>query len=83
MTTSGVSAAPTARAESVSFTADTLVVRLKDGRIVSARLDAFPCLRDATAGQRARWELTGRGIGIHWTDLDEDISVAGLLGLSD
>ena len=83
MSTSGVSVAPTARAETVSFTADALVVHLKDGRVVSAPLDSFPRLRDATAAQRARWELIGRGIGIHWTELDEDISVAGLLGLTD
>ena len=83
MSTSGVSAPPTARAETVSFTADTLVVRLKDGRVVSALLDSFPRLRDATAAQRARWELIGRVIGIHGTDLDEDISVAALLGLTD
>jgi len=83
MSTSGVSAPPTARAETVSFTANTLVVRLKDGRIVRASLDSFPRLRDATAAQRARWELIGRGIGIHWPQLDEDVSVAGLLGLTD
>jgi hypothetical protein len=39
----------------------------------------FPTLRDATATQRNNWRLIGRGVGIHWEDLDEDISVAGLL----
>ena len=83
MSTSGVHPPPTARAETVSFTANELVVHLKDGRVVSAPLDALPRLRDATAAQRARWELIGRGIGIHWTELDENVSVASLLGLTD
>jgi len=40
-------------------------------------------LRDATPEQRSRWELIGPGFGIHWPEIDEDISVAGLLGLPD
>jgi len=58
---------------------DLLRVRLSDGREVSVPLEWFPRLRDATEEQRANWRLIGRGIGIHWEDIDEDISVAGLL----
>jgi len=46
-------------------------------------LECFPRFRDATPETRKRWELIGRGLGIHWPDLDEDLSVAGLLGLPD
>lgn len=57
-----------------------LRVVLADGREVSAPLEWFPRLRDATPAQRAHWRLIGRGKGIHWPDLDEDVSVRGLLG---
>ena len=80
--TSHVSA-PAARAADVSFTEDALVVRLRDGRVLSIPLAWFPRLRDATNEQRSSWELTGDGIGLHWPALDEDLSVAGLLGLPD
>ena len=82
MSTSGVSA-PIARATDVTVTDDALVVRLRDGRALSVPLSWFPRLRDATVEQRSRWELSGEGTGIHWPALDEDISVAGLLGLPD
>lgn len=82
MSTSHVSA-PAARADDVTFTDDALVVRLRDGRVLSVPLAWFPRLRDATREQRSGWELTGDGIGLHWPELDEDISVAGLLGLPD
>ena len=58
---------------------DALVVQLSDGRQVSAPLEWFPRLRDATPEQRNNWRLIARGIGIHWEDVDEDISVASLL----
>ncbi|KJL33477.1 DUF2442 domain-containing protein [Microbacterium azadirachtae] len=54
-------------------------VRLLDGRTVSAPLSWFPRLAAATPAQRADWRLIGRGEGIHWPQLDEDLSVAGLL----
>lgn len=57
----------------------TLTVELVDGRSVSVPLLWFPRLVDATPAERANWRLIGRGEGIHWPDLDEDISVAGLL----
>lgn len=58
---------------------DALHVRLADGREISAPLEWFPRLRDASPEQRGRWRPIGGGVGIHWPDLDEDISVAGLL----
>lgn len=57
-----------------------LIVVLADGREVSAPLEWFPRLRDASPEQRSSWRFIGGGIGIHWEAIDEDISVAGLLG---
>ena len=54
-------------------------VFLLDGRQISVPLDWFPTLRTATGKQRKRWRLIGNGVGIHWPDLDEDISLAALL----
>lgn len=59
-----------------------LVVTLADGREVSAPLTWFPRLQKATATQRRKWRLIGKGVGIHWEDIDEDISVEGLLKAS-
>jgi hypothetical protein len=56
-----------------------LAVELRDGRTVSVPLLWFPRLVDGTPAERGNWRLIGRGQGIHWPDLDEDISVAGLL----
>lgn len=81
MNTSIVSA-PDARARSVEFGPNTLVVHLEDGRSLSAPLEWFPRLRDARPDQRENWRLIGAGVGIHWPDLDEDLSVGALLGLS-
>lgn len=67
------------RASDVVVTDDELVVSLSDGRRISVPLVWFPRLCKATPAQRSRWELLGQGEGIHWTDVDEDISVAGLL----
>ena len=64
----------------VSFTDDFLRVQLADGREVLAPLLWFPRLTQATAEQKANWELIGDGIGIHWPDVDEDIEVESLLG---
>ncbi|MDJ0766857.1 MAG: DUF2442 domain-containing protein [Myxococcota bacterium] len=63
----------------VRFTDAMLCVYLLDGREVSAPLEWFPKLRDATEEERNDWRLIGGGIGIHWETLDEDLSVAGLL----
>lgn len=64
---------------SVKFTDDSLVVSLADGRQVSAPLEWFPRLRMANSKQRKNWRLIGGGVGIHWEDVDEDISVRSLL----
>lgn len=62
---------------------DTLLrVTLADGRELAAPLEWFPRLRDASPEQRGHWRLIGRGQGIHWPDVDEDISVSSLLRLS-
>lgn len=58
---------------------DRLLVVLADGRELAAPLAWFPRLLDATESQRKNWRFIGRGQGIHWSDVDEDISVAGLL----
>jgi hypothetical protein len=68
-----------ARAAGVTFTQDELVVNLKDGRTISVPLAWFPRLLNATPTERSNWELLGEGEGIHWSDIDEDLSVAGLL----
>ena len=68
-----------ALAVNVSCTNDALKVVLSDGRTVAVPLAWFPRLLEATARQRADWELIGDGIGVHWDSIDEDISVASLL----
>ena len=59
----------------------SLRVMLTDGREIAVPFEYFPRLRDATPDQRSRWRLIGHGEGIHWEELDEDISVRGLLRL--
>ena len=63
----------------VSCSAHALDVTLADGRTISAPLAWFSRLLEATPYQRAKWELIGGGIGIHWEAIDEDISIASLL----
>ena len=58
---------------------EALVVDLSDGRVIAAPLAWFPRLLAGTPTQRANWEVAGGGYGLHWPDLDEDISVEGLL----
>ena len=58
---------------------DTLTVDLSDGRTISVPIDWFPRLVHATPQERDNWRLIGTGEGIHWPDLDEDLSVEGLL----
>lgn len=70
---------PVADAVDVSFTDDAVVVTLADARRVSAPLEWFPRLLRATPAQRDNWRLIGRGVGIHWEEIDEDISVRSLL----
>lgn len=66
-------------AEKVTVSDDTLSVDLSDGRSISVPLAWYPRLSHASSAERKRWRLIGRGLGIHWDDLDEDISVEGLL----
>ncbi|MBI2186152.1 MAG: DUF2442 domain-containing protein [Acidobacteria bacterium] len=68
-----------ARAQRVSVTDDSLVVDLLDGRIISVPLAWYPRLAHGTPAERSHWRFIGDGEGIHWPDLDEDISVEGLL----
>ena len=63
----------------VLVTEDTLSVELSDGRTISVPIEWYPRLVHGTPGERSNWRLIGRGQGIHWEDLDEDISVEGLL----
>ena len=71
----------TAIAIDVKVDSEMLQVYLSDGRIVSVPIEWFPKLRDASERERNSWHLIGGGIGIHWEDIDEDLSVAGLLQL--
>jgi hypothetical protein len=67
------------RVADVRVTDEALEVRLRDGRRISAPLFWFPRLAAASAAQRGNWEPAAAGHGIHWPDIDEDLSVAGLL----
>jgi hypothetical protein len=66
-------------AQDVKVTDDALIVVLNDGRTVSAPLSWYPRLAFGSPDERSHWELIGAGTGVHWPDLDEDISVEGLL----
>lgn len=63
----------------VSFTDHSMSVRLADGREVTIPLEWSPLLRNATPAERQRWRLIGGGVGLHWDDIDEDISINSLL----
>ena len=67
------------RVVDVSFDRDALSVRLKDGRTISVPLAWYPRLFQATAEQRRNWKIAGGGYGIHWPEIDEDLSTEGLL----
>ncbi|MFO1423008.1 MAG: DUF2442 domain-containing protein [Candidatus Competibacteraceae bacterium] len=66
-------------ATSLKFEEDTMWVQLADGRVIGVPLAWFPRLLRASSEQRLRFEISGGGQGLHWDELDEDISVAGLL----
>lgn len=66
-------------AEKVKITRNTLRVDLSDGRTIAVPLEWFPRLLNANDEERKNWRLIGSGQGIHWEDIDEDISVEGLL----
>jgi hypothetical protein len=63
----------------VSFDEAAVHFVLADGREISALLEWFPRLRDATPAQRVKWRLIGKGIGVHWPENDEDIAVCTLM----
>lgn len=67
------------RVAGVEFSEDSLTVRLMDGRSISVPLAWYPRLLNATAAQRTHWKIAGGGYGIHWADIDEDLSTEGLL----
>ena len=66
-------------AQDVKCSEDELIVSLIDGRSISVPLSWFPKLSDASKEQLKNWEILGNGEGIHWPEIDEDISVEGLL----
>jgi hypothetical protein len=70
---------PGLRVKDVRITEDELIVSIADGRTISVPLVWYPRLLHATVEQRARWELAGAGHGIHWPEIDEDLSTEGLL----
>ena len=63
----------------VQFTDDAFSVSLRDGRVITVPLVWYPRLLGATASQRENWKIAGGGFGIHWPDIDEDLSTEGLL----
>ncbi|OYW43966.1 MAG: hypothetical protein B7Z33_14120 [Sphingomonadales bacterium 12-68-11] len=67
------------RVSDVRCTADTLTVDLMDGRTISAPLAWYPRLAHGTPEQRGNWQVSAGGYGVHWPDLDEDLSTEGLL----
>ena len=72
-----------ALAASVEFDEEMMSVTLTDGRVIGVPLAWFPLLRDATPEQRARCAIGGGGTSLHWDEIDEDLSVAGLLAGAD
>ncbi len=67
------------RVAGVNFSSDSLSVTLRDGRVISVPLAWYPRLLHATPEQLNHWTIAGGGYGIHWPDLDEDLSTEGLL----
>jgi Protein of unknown function (DUF2442) len=72
-----------ALAKSVAFDDLMMHVTLLDGRVIGVPIIWFPLLRDATPEQRTKYEIGGGGISLHWEEIDEDISVAGLMAGAD
>jgi hypothetical protein len=67
------------RVADVKFTKEFLSVALKDGRVIAVPLAWYPRLLDASPAERKNWRVAGGGYGIHWPDIDEDLSTEGLL----
>jgi hypothetical protein len=66
-------------ATDIWFDQDKLYVNLSDGREIGIPLEWFPRLKNATPEQKSKWKLIGKGIGIHWSEIDEDIAVECLI----
>lgn len=79
MSISGVDRGAVPLARRVTCSGDALTVELADGRTLSVPLSWYPRLLHGLPAERSNWELIGEGDGIHWPDLDEDVSVEGLL----
>jgi len=69
--------------KSVRFHASRLYALLDDGREISVPLDRFPRLHGATAAERRNWQITAFGTAVRWPDLDEDVGLAGILGVPE
>jgi len=67
------------RVKNVHFTDETISVDLMDGRTITVPLVWYPRLLNATPEQRAKWRVSGGGYGIHWEEIDEDLSTEGML----
>ncbi len=67
------------RIQRVSFPNDSMTVEFSDGRTVSVPLSYFPRLQSALPSEREQWQLIGRGLGVHWEPVDEDLSVENIL----
>jgi hypothetical protein len=72
-----------ALAKSVNFDEEMMHVSLMDGRLMSVPIIWFPLLRQATPEQRSKYEIGGGGTSLHWPELDEDLSLAGLMAGAD
>jgi hypothetical protein len=79
MTSSAQSPDADIRVREVAVNEDELTVRLMDGRTLSVPVAWYPRLAEATPDQRADWQIAGGGYGIHWPQIDEDLSTEGLL----
>lgn len=67
------------RVKDVRLTEETISVDLMDGRTITVPLAWYPRLLNATSEQRAKWQVSGGGYGIHWEEIDEDLSTEGML----
>jgi len=70
---------PELRIENVAFSDEKLKVALSDGRLLLLPLEWYPTLEKATQSQRENWRLLGQGAGVHWPEIDEDLSLEGFL----
>ncbi len=73
----------TALAKTLEFDSDTMHVYFTDGRTLSVPLIWFPILNEASPEQRAKYEIGGGGVSLHWPEIDEDLSVANMLAGAD